>query len=110
MYGVLTLKALWEVTGNLQLSHRGRVYVVDHLGQLIAADDPNLVLQQLSFTDRPLVQQLLRAPNASNLPYVRGEYTNEHAVPVMATGLSLPMTQWGVVIEQPQAILYASIN
>jgi signal transduction histidine kinase/CheY-like chemotaxis protein len=110
VYGILTLKALWEVTGNLQLSHGGRVYVVDHLGQLIAADDPNLVLKQLSFADRSLVQQLLRAPRAPEPPFVRGEYTNEYDMPVMATGLSLATTNWGVVVEQPQAILNAVIK
>lgn len=65
------------MTGNLQLSHGGRVYVVDQLGQLIAADDPSLVLQQLSFADRPLVQQLLHFSNAQDLPFVHGTYTNE---------------------------------
>ena len=110
VYGVLTLKALWEVTGNLQLSHGGRVYVVDHRGQVIAADDPNLVLKQLSFADRPLVQQLLQSPRTQELPVVQGAYTNEYGVPVMATGLPLPMTNWGVVVEQPQAILYALIK
>jgi hypothetical protein len=110
VYGVLTLRALWEVTGERHLSHGGRVYVVDHLGQLIAADDPNLVLKQLSFADRPLVQQLLRAPKAPELPFVQGTYTNEHGVSVMATGLPLPMTTWGVVVEQPQAVLYTRIK
>ena len=31
-------------------------------------------------------------------------------MPVMATGLSLAMTNWGVVVEQPQAILNAVIK
>jgi signal transduction histidine kinase/CheY-like chemotaxis protein len=109
VYGVVNLKSLWEVTGELRLSHGGRAYVVDRLGQLIATDDANLVLKRLSFADRPLIQQLMQHPSAQDLEFVQGDYTNEHGVRVLATGLHLPVGQWGVVVEQPQAILYAPI-
>ena len=110
VYGIVNLKSLWEVTANLQLQQGGRAYVVDQLGRLIAADDPNLVLKQLTFADRPLVQQLMHLPNTQSVAFVQGEYTNEHQVRVMATGLPLTRTGWGVVVEQPQSILYASIR
>ena len=109
VYGVVNLKSLWEVTGELRLSHGGRAYVVDRSGQLIATDDPNLVLKRLSFADRPLIQQLMQHPDAQGLEFVRGAYTNEHGVRVLATGLYIPGGQWSVVVEQPQAILYAPI-
>src|SRR5215475_7570907 len=109
VYGVVNLKSLWEVTGELRLSHGGRAYVVDQFGQLIATDDPNLVLKRLSFADRPLIQHLMQHPSAQDLEFVQGDYTNEHGVRVLATGLHLPVGQWGVVVEQPQAILYAPI-
>jgi len=109
VYGIINLKALWEVTGELKLSHGGRAYVVDPLGQLIATDDANLVLKRLSFAKRRLVQQLMEYPSTRDLKFVPGNYTNEHGVRVLATGLLLPRMQWGVVVEQPQAILYAPI-
>ena len=109
VYGVVNLKSLWEVTAELRLSHGGRAYVVDRFGQLIATDDANLVLKRLSFADRPLIQQLMQHPSAQGLEFIQGDYTNEHGVRVLATGLHLPVGQWGVVVEQPQAILYAPI-
>jgi len=109
VYGVVNLKSLWEVTGELQLSYGGRAYVVDRFGQLIATDDPNLVLKRLSFADRPLIQHLMQHPSAPALEFVQGDYINEHGVRVLATGLHLPVGQWSVVVEQPQAILYAPI-
>ena len=109
VYGVVNLKSLWEVTAELRLSHGGRAYVVDRFGQLIATDDPNLVLKRLSFADRPLIQHLMQHPSAQDLEFVQGDYTNEHGVRVLATGLRLPVGQWSVVVEQPQAILYAPI-
>jgi signal transduction histidine kinase/CheY-like chemotaxis protein/HPt (histidine-containing phosphotransfer) domain-containing protein len=109
VYGVVNLKSLWEITAELRLSHGGRAYVVDRFGQLIATDDPNLVLKRLSFADRPLIQHLMQHPSAQDLEFVQGEYTNEHGVRVLATGLHLSVGHWGVVVEQPQAILYAPI-
>src|SRR5215467_986250 len=76
VYGVINLKSLWEVTGELRLSHGGRAYVVDQLGQLIATDDANLVLKQLSFANRPLVQQLMQHSSARDLKFVQGHYSN----------------------------------
>jgi signal transduction histidine kinase/CheY-like chemotaxis protein/HPt (histidine-containing phosphotransfer) domain-containing protein len=109
IYGIVNLKSLWEVTAEFRLSHEGRAYVVDRSGQLIAADDPNLVLKRLSFADRPLIQHLLQHPSAQDLEFVQGDYINEHGVRVLATGLHLPVGQWSAVVEQPQAILYAPI-
>ena len=108
IYGVLNLKSLWEVVGSVGLHHGGRAYVVDHLGHLIAADDPNLVLKQLSFADRPLIQDLKSQRGDAAAP-IHGSYVNEDGIKVMATGLSLPQTGWGVVVEQSQAVLYAPI-
>jgi signal transduction histidine kinase/CheY-like chemotaxis protein/HPt (histidine-containing phosphotransfer) domain-containing protein len=109
IYGVINLKSLWEVTAEFRLSHGGRAYVVDQLGQLIATDDPNLVLKRLSFADRPLIQHLTQHTSTQDLEFVQGDYVNEHGARVLATGLHLPKEQWGVVVEQPQAILYAPI-
>jgi hypothetical protein len=101
VYGVVNLKSLWKVTAELRLSHGGRAYVVDRLGQLIATDDPNLVLKRLSFADRPLIQHLMQHPSAQDLEFVQGQNTNEHGVRVLATGLHLSVGHWGVVVEQP---------
>jgi signal transduction histidine kinase/CheY-like chemotaxis protein/HPt (histidine-containing phosphotransfer) domain-containing protein len=109
IYGVVNLKSLWEVTAEPRLSHGGRAYVVDRSGQLIASDDANLVLKRLSFAHRPLIQRLLQHPGTQDLEFIQGDYINEHGVRVLATGLYLPGGQWGVVVEQPQAILYAPI-
>ena len=110
VYGIVNLKSLWEVTANLGLQRGGRAYVVDRMGRLIAADDPNLVLKQFIFADRPLVQQLMHQANSRSVAPIQGEYTNESHIRVMATGLPLTRTGWAVVVEQPQSILYASIR
>src|SRR5262249_59845907 len=107
--GTLNLKALWDITTELKLSHGGRAYVVDQSGGLIAADDPNLVRQHLSFADRPLVQEVTRTRDPKDTSFVRGEYRNEHGMRVIATGLLIPKTRWAIVLDQPRALLYADI-
>jgi signal transduction histidine kinase/HAMP domain-containing protein len=110
VYAVVTLKALWEVTAGLHLDDGGRAYVVDRLGKLIATDDPNLVLKQLSFGDRSVVKKLLHDQEGEDLALVQGEYTNEHQKRVVAIGLPLAKVGWGVVVEHPYTILYAPIK
>ena len=108
IYGVFNLKSLWDMVGSVGQHYGGRAYVVDYLGHLIAADDPNLVLKQLSFADRPLIQDLKSQRGDATAP-IHGGYVNEDGIKVMATGLPLPQTGWGVVVEQSQAVLYAPI-
>jgi signal transduction histidine kinase len=110
VYAVITLKTLWEVTTGLHLDDGGRAYVVDRLGKLIAADDPHLVLNQLSFGDRSMIKKLLRPQEGAALSVVQGEYTNEHQRRVVATGLPLAKAGWGVVVEYPYTILYVPIK
>ncbi|MGE3537542.1 MAG: ATP-binding protein [Candidatus Tectimicrobiota bacterium] len=110
VYGIVTLKALQDIMQTMPLSPGARTYVVDQQGTLIAADDANLVLKQLSFADRPLVQQLLQPAQSAVAPFVQGSYVNEHGTLVTATGLSLSHTGWGVVVEQSYALLYDPIR
>ena len=110
VFGVINLKSLWNLTRGLKLSHEGRVYIVEENGRLIAAADPSIVLRRLSFADRPLIQQLINPQRSDDRTFVQGDYTNERGVSVVGTGLLLTGPRWGVVIEQPQAVLLAPIQ
>jgi signal transduction histidine kinase len=105
--GVLNLRSLWSLTAEVQLGQGGRVYVVDRQGRLIAADDANLVLRQLSLIDRPFVQSLLGDSRSSG---VTGAYTNERGAEAMATGLRLDRAGWGVAVEHPTAVVAAAVG
>ena len=105
--GVLNLKDLWSQTADVRLGQGGRAYVVDRRGGLIAADDANLVLKQLSLIGRPFVRSLLD----QNQPLgVTGSYTNERGVEAMATGLRVDRVGWGVVVEHPRAVVTAAVG
>ena len=110
VYGVINLKSLWNLTREFKLSYEGRVYIVEEKGRLIAAADPSVVLRQISFADRPVIQQLTDPRNSVDRSFVEGNYTNERGVPVTATGLLLSRPRWGVVIEQPRSVLFSPIR
>ncbi len=110
VYAVVNLKWLWRVMGDFKLSNQGRVYVVDGNGRLIAAADASWVLRQVSFADRPLVRQLMSIPASDAVSVIHGNYTNELGRAVAASGARLDPPGWGVIVEQPQAVLYAAVR
>jgi len=110
VYGVINLKWLWRLTGDFKLSNQGRAYVVDGNGRLIAASDASWVLRQISFADRPLVKQLMSERESQAAPAIHGGYTNELGSAVAASGVRLDLPGWGVIVEQPQSLLYAAVR
>ncbi len=110
VFAIINLKSLWNLTREFKLSREGQVYIVEEQGRLIAAADPSRVLRRLSFADRPFIHQLTHLQNPDGHSFVEGIYTNERGVNVVATGLLLTSPRWGVVIEQPQSVLFAPIR
>ena len=110
LFAVVNLKMLWTLTREFKLSNEGRVYVVEEKGRLIAAADPSAVLRQLSFADRPLIRRLLDPHGSEMTSFVEGKYTNERGKDTVATGLLLTRPRWGVVVEQPESMLFAPIR
>jgi HAMP domain-containing protein len=105
--GVLNLKELWTLTADVRPGQRGRAYIVDRRGQLIAADDVSLVLKRLSLIERPFVRTLLEQDRPDS---VSGTYANERGVESMATGLRIDHVGWGVVVEHPRAVVTAAVG
>ncbi|MGH9197877.1 MAG: cache domain-containing protein, partial [Acidimicrobiia bacterium] len=110
LFGVLSLKSLWDLTGEFNLTYGGRAYIVEQTGRVIAAGDSSLVLRQLSFADRPLIQQLTQPASPAAYSFVQDVYVNENKVSVTATGLLLPGPRWAIVVEQSQALLYSPVR
>ena len=109
VYGIVNLSPLWRMMEEFRVSKEGRAYIVDGAGRLIAASDPGLVLRGLSLAHRPFIKELIsRAPARASLAH--GTYTNETGTSVSATGMLIPAPAWGVVVEQPVALLFVSIR
>ena len=109
VFGVINLRPLWKLADEFKISYEGRAYVVDEAGRLIAAADPSVVLQRLSFLDRPFIRDLIDFTRLTDRFFLEGDYVNESGVRTAATGLLLPRPRWGIVVEQPRAALIAPI-
>jgi len=110
VYGVVNLKRLTQLAEAFRLGNEGELNVVDRAGWLIATADPSLVLKRLSLIDRPLIKKLLTSGAVAPNELVSGAYVDERGVEMAATGLRLAFTGWGVIVEQPQLLLYAPIR
>ena len=108
LYGVVNLKRLNQLAEAIELGNEGRSRVVDRSGWLIAAADASLMLKRVSLIDRPMVRELLDHDATGG--FVIGAYVDERGVEVAATGLRLASTGWGVIVEQPESLLYAPIR
>ncbi len=110
VYGIINLRTQWKFTAKFKISHQGRVYIVDEKGMVVAAADPSVVLRQLSFADRPFIRRLIDPRNSDDRSFVEGSYLNERGVNIVATGLLLSRPRWGVVVEQPQSVLFSPVR
>lgn len=86
---------LWEVTKKIPVKD-GKIYLVDKLGTIIA--DPDI--------DRTRSGENLKYRNVVNLLVVgkekilRDNYKNENGENVLAFGLKMQKTGWGIVVEK----------
>ena len=64
--GVLSVEAnlhfLWQLIGDVQFGAAGYAYLVDGQGNLIAHQNPSLVLKKMDLSQTPTVEEFLRTP------------------------------------------------
>jgi signal transduction histidine kinase/ActR/RegA family two-component response regulator len=88
------LKFLWDTIGNVHFGVAGYAYLVDSRGNVIAHQDPSLVLRKTRLnTDEP--REFLRDPNPAH------EGQGILGRPVLATYASVPGLGWTVIVEEP---------
>ena len=116
-YGVIVaqvnLKSIWDVVSQIQVGVRGRAYVVDPAGRLIAHPDISTVLRNTDVSRLAQVQAALAEGSAapSEQPLVTGDIDGR---PVLSVHAPVGTLGWLVFVELPvgeaYAPLYASIQ
>jgi signal transduction histidine kinase/signal transduction protein with GAF and PtsI domain len=101
----VNLKFIWDVVSRIRIGDKGKAYVVDGNGFLVADPDIGLVL---------------RKTNLGNLPHVRNATSNGDETAVLSTDLAgapvltsfapIASLDWKVFVEQPVAEVYAKLN
>jgi len=109
----VNLKLIWDVVSKIKVGERGRAYVVDSHGRLIAHPDISLVLRNTDMSRLPQVQSARTAiENGSGQEVQEAENLAGHEV-LTAYAPVTPLG-WLVFVETPineaYAPLYASIE
>ncbi|KKS98149.1 MAG: multi-sensor signal transduction histidine kinase, two-component system, OmpR family, sensor histidine kinase VicK [Candidatus Gottesmanbacteria bacterium GW2011_GWA2_43_14] len=108
----LRLDRLSDVIAQVKLGKSGFAYVVDDEGRLIMHPKHELVLSGPNFSDRPVIKRQLDSgeDNEQLLPESSDVYTNEDNVRVVSDSLKIPGLEWIVVVEQPEAEIFAQLT
>jgi signal transduction histidine kinase len=103
----VNLKLIWEVVSHTRIGKAGKTYVIDSQGQLIADPDIGLVLKKTNVAGLMQVKAALAAefaePDAMQARDPAGTEVIAAFAPVKLTG-------WKVIVEQPVAEVYATLD
>jgi adenylate cyclase len=103
----VNLKFIWDVVTQIEISDRGRVYVVDDKGQLVADPDIGRVLGKTDMSGLDQVRHALTADQAAEAPLIIArDYVGTE---VLSTFASIEPLGWKVFVEQPVAEVYATL-
>jgi signal transduction histidine kinase len=107
----INLKRLWDDVLSFKMGRGAYLYLVNGNGQLLAHPDFSLVLAHRNVSAAGAVQRFLKGEDESDVASVAPiEYRNYQGVPVIGSYARSAMLGWGVIIEQPTAEAFASVQ
>jgi signal transduction histidine kinase/putative methionine-R-sulfoxide reductase with GAF domain len=99
----VNLTFLWQIIGNVSFAEAGNAYLVDSRGNLIAHQDPSLVLKRTNLSEHFKVREFLRRPLDRD-PMPAAEGTGITGVRVLSTYAPVRGLGWAVVLTEPMDI------
>ena len=103
----MNLKFIWDVVSRIKIGERGKAYVVDSNGFLIADPDIGLVLRKTDLSNLPHVKAAREGKNTSESAMESVDLAGTELLTSMAPIESL---RWFVFVEQPVSEVYAKLN
>jgi signal transduction histidine kinase/HAMP domain-containing protein/predicted transcriptional regulator with HTH domain len=105
----VNLKFIWDVVSRIKIGEKGKAYVVDGNGFLIADPDIGLVLRKTPMAHLPHVKAALAAsPTDTNEPAMVSSDLSGTAI--LASVAPIVPLRWYVFVEQPVAEVYEKLN
>jgi signal transduction histidine kinase len=102
----VNLKFIWDVVSRIKIGEKGKAYVVDGNGFLIADPDIGLVLRKTDLSALPHVKAAIADTKSEDLTLVS---TDLAGTPVLASVAPIESLHWNVFVEQPVAEVYAKL-
>ena len=96
----VNLKFIWDVVSRIKIGEKGKAYVVDGNGFLIADPDIGLVLRKTNLSQLPHVKAALAGTRSDELAMVS---TDLGGTEVLTSVAPIDSLRWSVFVEQPVA-------
>ena len=103
----LNLKFIWDVVSRIKIGDKGKAYVIDGTGLLVADPDIGLVLRKTNMAALPHVKAAAHVHSADE-PAM--ESVDLAGVAVLASVAPIEPLDWKVFVEQPVAEVFAKLN
>lgn len=103
----VNLKFIWDVVSRIRVGERGKVYVVDRAGLLVADPDIGLVLRKTSMAALPHVQAAADIETADEPAMLSVDLDGEK---VLTSVSRIEPLEWTVFVERPVSEVYDRLN
>ena len=103
----LNLKFIWDVVQRIRIGQRGKAYVVDGNGLLVAHPDIGMVLRKTSMAQLP---QVRAAAGDVATPVDAMVSHDTQGAMVLTSMATIQPLGWKVFVEQPMGEVYGSLN
>jgi signal transduction histidine kinase/HAMP domain-containing protein len=103
----VNLKFILDVISRIKIGERGKAYVVDRTGFLIADPDIGLVLRKTDMSQLPHVKAAIAGQNADAEAMLS---TDLGGTDVLTSASTIESLGWHVFVEQPVKEVYAKLN
>ncbi|TMH63676.1 MAG: HAMP domain-containing protein, partial [Betaproteobacteria bacterium] len=103
----VNLKFIWDVVSRIKIGDKGKAYVVDGKGFLVADPDIGLVLRKTDLSQLPHVKSATEKQNPNELAMVSNDLAG---TPVLTSVAPIESLRWNVFVEQPVSEVYAKLN
>jgi signal transduction histidine kinase len=102
----VNLKFIWDVITRIKVGQRGKAYVVDSTGHLVADPDIGLVLRKTDLSALPQVKAALQGGSGALAMLARDLGGNN----VLTAYAPINPLGWKVFVEQPVSEVYAALD
>ncbi|HEX6792266.1 MAG TPA: GAF domain-containing protein [Casimicrobiaceae bacterium] len=103
----VNLKFIWDVVSRIRIGDKGKAYVVDDQGYLVADPDIGLVLRKTNLAALPHVRAAATRRADDDAATVS---TNLAGIRVLTAVAPIDSLKWNVFVEQPVSEVYAKLN
>ncbi len=103
----VNLKFIWDVVTRIKIGKKGKAYVVDGTGHLVADPDIGLVLRKTNLSQLPQIMLALQKGSDESGALVAHNLAGEE---VLTAYGSIESVGWKVFVEQPVSEVYETLN